>query len=362
MRSVRGGTVLVTGASGLVGGEVVDRLLRSGFAVLALLHERSEILKNNGSPVSTVGGGLTVLSGDVTEPRLGLDTMEYRHALSEIDAVVHCAAVTSFGLPREIYQRANLLGTRRVLEFCAGSARDIPLVHVSTAYVVGDRHGHVAEEHANRFWPSTRNFYEESKYQGELAIHEAQMTGKTVIVRPSIIAGAEKTGRVRQFDNFYMAVRSATDGHVRSIPGDYAATLNIVPIDYVADCIASALTHIDQLRGSVMHAVSRSPLALADFSTVLAEYSEFFVPRFLTTESFMAAERSPMERRIYAAVMRHYEPYFIRAAEFETTVAMRLTGRVPNGGKPYLRRLLDFALSADFLGRRTGTSRQLATS
>ena len=57
-------TVLVTGASGLVGAEVTARLTAAGHTVLALLHRTPEIVRNNGRNLTPGPGTLTRITGD----------------------------------------------------------------------------------------------------------------------------------------------------------------------------------------------------------------------------------------------------------------------------------------------------------
>jgi fatty acyl-CoA reductase len=64
---------------------------------------------------------------------------------SDIDVVVHCAGEVSFDPPIDEGFATNLHGTLRLLAAIAASNGTPHYVHVSTAYVVGRREGHVAE-------------------------------------------------------------------------------------------------------------------------------------------------------------------------------------------------------------------------
>ena len=61
--------ILVTGAAGHVGAEVVARLVGRGHPVVALVHNRFDIVSNHGRPVRPA----RVLRGDVRRPDFGLD-------------------------------------------------------------------------------------------------------------------------------------------------------------------------------------------------------------------------------------------------------------------------------------------------
>src|ERR1700745_3002863 len=76
-------TVLVTGASGVVGRALLRRL--RDFDVVCLVHR---------SPVS--GPNVTTVRGDIREPTLGVAGPVYATLAATVDAVIHCAAVTNF--------------------------------------------------------------------------------------------------------------------------------------------------------------------------------------------------------------------------------------------------------------------------
>src|SRR5215475_5401848 len=77
-------TVLLTGASGVVGRALLPRL--RDLDVVCLVHR---------SPVS--GPNVTTVLGDIAKPMLGLAEQAYLELAARVDAVIHCAAVTDFG-------------------------------------------------------------------------------------------------------------------------------------------------------------------------------------------------------------------------------------------------------------------------
>jgi len=77
-------TVLLTGASGVVGHAVARRL--GDLDVVGLVHR---------SPVC--GPNVTTARGDVARPMLGLAEQAYAELAAKVDAVIHCAAITDLG-------------------------------------------------------------------------------------------------------------------------------------------------------------------------------------------------------------------------------------------------------------------------
>src|SRR5690242_8833692 len=118
----QGMTVLVTGAAGLVGAEVVGRLAAAGHTVIAMTHDNGVLVRNDGTEIhANVQGRGTVtrLAGDITKPACGLSPTIRDRVTSIVDTIVHCAAVTGFGLPDAAYEDVNVTGTRHVLELAA---------------------------------------------------------------------------------------------------------------------------------------------------------------------------------------------------------------------------------------------------
>ncbi|MFG2479617.1 SDR family oxidoreductase [Streptomyces fagopyri] len=340
-------TVLVTGASGLVGAEVTARLTAAGHRVLALLHSNGDIVRNNGRALPAAPAGPRRLTGDVSRPELGLEGEQLR-AAAAADRIVHCAALTDFGLPEQRYQDVNVTGTRQVVDFAR--THRIPLVHVSTAYVCGARDG-IAYEDELDVGQRPGNAYELSKLQGESLVRQAAAEGLEVaVVRPSIVAGAARTGRVRDFKTLYPVVKLITKGLARTIPGRYDAALDLVPVDYVADLVTDVTTRFEQARGLTLHAVGQA-VTLRDFSAVLAEYPSFQVARFVPPSAFSAAALPDRERAYHQRVISLYESYFSRRVHFDATTAAAFTRLpAPPGGPAYLRRLLDHCLKVGYLG------------
>ncbi|MFF7969750.1 SDR family oxidoreductase [Streptomyces sp. NPDC007905] len=357
-------TVLVTGASGLVGAEVTARLTAAGHTVLTLLHRNAELVRNNGRRVDPGPGTLTRIAGDITRPGLGLADDDRRLA-AIADRIVHCAAATDFGLPDERYDHINVTGTRHVLDFAL--AARIPLVHVSTAYVCGERDGTAREDELD-VGQRPGNGYEKSKLTAETMVHTAAADGLPVaVVRPSIVTGAGRTGRIRDFKTIYPVLRVLTRGLVRTVPGRYDAVLDLVPVDRVADLVTEAATRFRDVEGRTLHAVGHE-LTLRDFSDVLAEYPSFAIPRFVPQATFSASALPDRERPYYDRVVSLYDTYFRRRVHFDDTQAAAFSGRpARTNGRPYLRRLLGHCLTTGYLGPTPGqepsaTARQEPTA
>ena len=112
-------TVLLTGASGVVGQALLERL--SDVNIICLVH-------NTAIP----DPGIVSIRGDITQSRLGLAAAAYRELAEGVDAVIHCAAVTDFYKADGSLEATNIDGTVNVAKFAL--AADAVMYHVSTAF------------------------------------------------------------------------------------------------------------------------------------------------------------------------------------------------------------------------------------
>src|SRR5918992_1192433 len=124
------GAVLLTGATGFVGKEILDRFLDRGRRVYALV--RAE---NDTAAAARLAphANLTPVAGDIEKPGLGLASPP-----EDVSTILHCAASVSFDLSLDESRRVNVDGTRNVLDLAKRCERLERLSYVSTAYVAGE--------------------------------------------------------------------------------------------------------------------------------------------------------------------------------------------------------------------------------
>ncbi|MBI1283900.1 MAG: SDR family oxidoreductase [Thiobacillus sp.] len=94
---ISGSTILITGASGGIGGAIARQLAQRG-ATLILVNRDSTRLEAFAAELATSGGKVTALAGDLALPgepaRLARDAIEQA---GTIDIVINCAGVQNFG-------------------------------------------------------------------------------------------------------------------------------------------------------------------------------------------------------------------------------------------------------------------------
>src|SRR5215471_6867037 len=202
-------TVLLTGASGVVGRALLPRL--RDFDVVCLVHR---------SPVS--GPNVTTVHGDITQPMAGLTRHVYAGLAAKVDAIIHCAAVTDFNRTDGSLEATNVAGTKHMAAFAA--AANAVLYHVSTAFVHTTTDGELGR---------TAVGYALSKSAGEEVVRSSGVPH--VIFRPSVVIGDSVTGEIAAFQGLHQVAAGIVAGIVPMIPFDPSWPVDFVPVDLVAE-------------------------------------------------------------------------------------------------------------------------------
>jgi dihydroflavonol-4-reductase len=195
------GGILVTGASGLVGNELITQLLVQGKAVRAIYNKTP--LASFNSPL------LQQFQCDI------LDVIGLEEAMQGITQVYHCAAIVSFSSKHATALfKINVEGTANVVN-AALDAGVKKFVHISSVAALGKIEGEPITETTNWTEENNKSIYGKSKYFGELEVWRGVSEGlNAVIVNPSLILGAGdwNAGSSKIFKSVYEEFPWYTDG------------------------------------------------------------------------------------------------------------------------------------------------------
>ena len=196
------GDVLLTGATGFLGMELMARLLEDGDRrVWALVRASSQAeaqervratLASLVPDPEAVAGRVIPVAGELTREGLGIEPRLRDQLAEAVEEVIHAAASVSFSLPLDQARAVNLEGTRHVLELAMlASTRGVRLrrfAHVSTAYVAGTHSGAFGESDLAR-GQGFNNTYERSKWEAERLVRRHEGLVPVQVFRPSIEIG-----------------------------------------------------------------------------------------------------------------------------------------------------------------------------
>jgi nucleoside-diphosphate-sugar epimerase len=332
----RTGGILLTGASGLLGGELLTRLLQRTDRHVTCLVRR---------PLTLEHKRLSLVFADLTDdqplPAVGND----------ITTVIHCAASVAFDLSIEEQRSINVEGTRRVLELAATLPNLERVVHVSTAYVAGTHEGTFGPDDLDR-GQGFRNTYEQSKWEAEML---ARASGLPVqVIRPSIVVGDQKTGHTNAFNVVYPPMRAYALGKMSVAPGRAEAPVDIVPIDVVAE---GMLALLEEEPGSTHLLVAGENAATVGDLVALGAVRFDRTPGVILAPAELnkLIDDLPEEQREKArfALERsaHVLPYFDVSCTFRdprTTELLAERGITTPPLHQYFDRLMDYAVATDW--------------
>lgn len=328
--------ILATGAAGLIGGELCASLAARGHSVTAMVRRTREVRGNDGRLVPVT----RTVSGDVTRPLMGLEPSDH-----DIDVVVHCAASMEFDAPAEALERNNVQGTSSAVDFAREcSAR---FLHVGTAYVCGFNEGVILEGPV----PAGTQFangYEASKARAEGVVAASGVP--FAIARPSITLGESATGRIREFPSLCNVLRLMARGKVTTFPADPASTLDLVPIDHVAEGLVRIAERMEQAQGGYFHLTGCEPLPSTELAKAVGRIAHFPDPLCVTPRDYDPAILPQAEQRVAARMLGTFGSYFTRAPRFDDTKFRALTDLAcPPTDTAWLGRLIAYGITSGYL-------------
>lgn len=179
--------ILITGITGLVGSFTARQFLKSGFQVVGLKRENSDL-----SLVQDIENQIVWHEGDV------LDILALEQAIEKVGYVVHAAAIVSFApKDREKMFKTNVEGTINVVNLCL-EKHIKKLCFISSIAALGRKTpnektlNHLIKINEKATWeenPLNSN-YAKTKYLAEMEVWRGQSEGlDSVIVNPSLILG-----------------------------------------------------------------------------------------------------------------------------------------------------------------------------
>jgi long-chain acyl-CoA synthetase len=364
------GALLVTGGTGLLGGQIVARYLertdRRVYALVRAADDAEAARRIDEALAATYGADhdygdrVTAVAGDLERPGLGLSASRLDEVAEDVTTVIHAAASVSFALPLDEARSINVAGTERVLELAAACERRGGLdrfAHVSTTYVAGAYDGHFTEEDAD-VGQEFRNSYERSKLEAEQLVRREAGSLPIRIFRPGIVVGEEQSGWTASFNVLYYPVKLFAKGaNPPIVPARRDTPIDAVPIDYVADGIFALADREGEI-GTTFHLVA-GPNAgtIGELLDMSADRFGRRPPRLVPLGLYMhtlhhvlkRVYRGKRKRQILQA--REFLPYFSMRQTFDNTRARELLepdGIVAPALTGYFDQLLAYAAASEW--------------
>ncbi len=268
---------LLTGATGVVGSGIVPTLLTQSDAEVRLLmrpnkgqdltarfNELSKfwLAHYPGMTNALLRSRVSPISGEITEPDLGIAPDVQQDLEKQCTNIIHCAASVRMNLSLLEARATAVAPVERVIELAKRCTQLRKIEFISTVGVGGRRVGPLPErwiEEPREF----HNTYEASKAEAENVIqrHIAQGLPATVH-RPSMVVGDSVSGAIIHFQIFYFICDFLSGRRTFGIYPDISnGTLDIVPNDFVARAVVAASQDARTV-GEVFHLCSGPSRAL----------------------------------------------------------------------------------------------------
>lgn len=299
----------VTGGTGLVGTNLIPRLLKAfpGSAITLLVRGEDEsdaaervraIATNIGQEYAIPDAAERIdgILGDVSLDHCGLNARQLARVVAETTHIIHGAATIRFDHPLDEARAINCGGTRRMLaiaQMCLERGNFERFVYIGSSSVSGQRGGFIREdelEMGQKFF----NTYEQSKCESERIVRDHFARVPSTIFRPSIIIGDSRTGKTTSFNVIYIPLRLLQRGMLTYVPGKPETKLDLVPIDWVDDAMTYILARQESI-GKAFH-ITAGPERAAPLAEVVNLAREYFDRRaplrhprtmdFITREEF----------------------------------------------------------------------------
>ena len=267
----------VTGATGFIGRNLVERLLQREGTIYALVRAGSRgRLEELRTGWGADGARIVPISGDLTQPGLAVSEEDLLAMRGEIDHFFHLAAIYDIEADAETQQLANVEGTRHAIEL-ATTVEAGCFHQVSSIAAAGLYRGVWTEDMFDEAEKLDNNPYFRTKHESERLVRE-ECPRPWRVYRPGIVVGDSRTGAIDKIDGpyyFFKALQRARKVLPSWLPtlGVEGGEINIVPVDYVAAAI-DHLAHKPKLDGRAFHLTDPRPKTAGEVLNLFAKAAD----------------------------------------------------------------------------------------
>ncbi len=256
--------IFLTGATGLIGGQVLYELLRmpqveevvclarptNGHTGMERLAKRLKKCGVKGPRLEEGMKRVRCAEGSLITPRWGLGDADLGWIRNEADLFIHCAASTSF-VDAQSCEAININGTRHMLDVVAGARKLRRLVHFSTATVCGCLPNRIIHEDESLPLSGNHVFaYTRTKAESERILWAAADRLPLLVVRPSITMAWP--GRDPKQAKLFLWGMIAM-ARLPYVPIRRESWMDIVTLDFVVQSTIRLIAKGDRLRHNCYH-------------------------------------------------------------------------------------------------------------
>ncbi|HWB68783.1 MAG TPA: SDR family oxidoreductase [Solirubrobacterales bacterium] len=267
----------LTGATGFIGRNLVERLLQREGTIYALVRAGSRgRLEELRTGFGADGARIVPVAGDLSQPGLGVSEEDLVTMRGDVDHFFHLAAVYDLTADAETQEIANVEGTRHAVEL-AGAIEAGCFHQISSIAVAGLYDGVWREDMFEEAERLDTNPYFRTKHESERVVRE-ECPRPWRAYRPGIVIGDSRTGEIDKIDGpyyFFKLMQQARRVLPSWLPGIgvEGGEINIVPVDFVAAAL-DHIAHEPGLDGQAFSLTDPNPHTAGEMVNIFAKVAD----------------------------------------------------------------------------------------
>lgn len=237
------GRVFLTGATGFLGGALLEHLLRLTDAdIVCLVRADNACSAYEKLTRSMSRRGLSLPShrveavpGSLDAPLFGMEESAFAGLARRIDTIIHCGARVQYAQPYATLAPVNVNGTLTALRLACAAKETPGFIYISTTAVVAGAGGVIDEETPLTHGGPVFGGYAQTKWVAERILHKARAKGLNLTVfRPGTISGDSRNGFWNTED---FPCRFARGCAELKLAPDLDRDFALLPVDVAAEAV-----------------------------------------------------------------------------------------------------------------------------
>ena len=295
--------ILVTGATGFIGKNLVEGLIKKRDNISCLVRKKS----NKEDILFLKRLGCKIVYGDITRD------INLKKMMGGCDAVYHLAGILGGQkVPDKKYYNINVKGTKSLIDSCNGQK----FIFCSSAGVLGPV---INGDEKSRISPT--NIYEDTKAEAEKIVRRYN---NYVILRPEFVYGP--------FDKHVLKLFISVKTRRFRIVGDGKSHLHPTYIDDLTYCLIKCLDK--QIKNEIFVVAGEKPVSVNNFLKLVsdrlnAKPNRIKVPLIFAKYYVKATEPISKRLNINPILTKSSLDFFTKSRTFNTDKAKKMLGFKP---------------------------------
>ena len=264
-------SIFITGTTGFLGAFLLDQLVRStgpDTTFYCLARETGEGASSNRVletqkfyelSSQAAADRIVTVSGDLTQPLMGLDGEKYSELAEKIDLIFHCAASVNYVYPYSASKPHTVGGTTEILRFAmTGKPKTLQYISSSGVFPGGDETPYLENNEIDSWVDRMEGGYNQSKWVAERLVWHAVSRGlPACMYRPGNIGHHSGTGTGNPNDFLLLILKACARLGSAPVAPDWV--FEMTPVDFIVTAISRIADDPSHL-GKVYNVIHQDPV------------------------------------------------------------------------------------------------------